>query len=87
MLCFQLCFHACAGVLAMGNLLLSNSTCWAHYADQEAQPHCIYAAWMPLTGGYSFKNSAILATTENLILCRAHMHREKAICPVNACLC
>ena len=62
MLRFQHCFHACAGLLAMGSLLLSDSTSWAHYADREAQPHCIACNLDAINEWLQLRNSAILAT-------------------------
>ena len=45
-----------------GSLLLSDSTFWTHYADQEAQPHCIVCNLDAIDGWLQLRNSAILAT-------------------------
>lgn len=68
MLWFQHCFHACAGLLAMGRLLLSDSTFWTHYADQEAQLHCIVCNLDAIDGWLQLRYSAILATISFCIM-------------------
>ena len=66
----------------MGNLLLPNSTSWAHYADQEAQPHCIVCNLKAI-------DSCSCETLPFRLLSRfvSCSHREEAICSVYACSC
>ena len=75
MLWYQHCFHACAGLFAMGSMLLSNSTSWAHCADQEAQPHCIVCNLIAIDEWLQLRR--LCHSGYNLVLCRAHIVRKQ----------